>query len=209
MAAFYTSYGVIPPGSNDTTTIEFPYTCAQETCNGGGPTGKGEEYNSNSDIAYATMAYIKLLEYTQGTPLASKAERREWSLALQSLPAVPTAVDGASGAVVFAEATTRGTQQPPADTNAAYSITHLAIISPSQVYTAFSNATSPAMLSIAQNTVDMINRQTHFAPGNGFCLNWPASARVHSNKKKSHALLMNFSNAYAVKVKPNGWPDLR
>ena len=209
VALFYTNYAISTTnGSNDSHVVEFPYTCAQETCNGGGGNGgKGEEYNSNSDIAYATMAYRKLLEYTSNTKNKTVLKERElWTHALKALPSIPKVIDVQGGNVtVFAEATTRGIKQPVADVNSAYAITHLAAIHPSGAIDSFSTTTSKEDLKVAQNTVDMINRVTSFAPGNGYCLNWPAAARVHEYTSDSHALLMNFSESYKSKVKLNGW----
>ena len=228
VAHFYTSYSIPSPLSSS--LVELPFTCAQETCNGASPDGdgKGEEYNSNADISFATMAYQRLLQYTanntsSGGGLATKAERKEWSDALRSLPPIPLAVDPVTNNTVFAEAKTRYGKQPAADTNAEYSISHLAAIHPSQSIQSFrrhssaSGAGSASLkddqvettLKIAQNTVEMINRVTSFAPGNGFCLNWNAAALVHQHKNQSNALLENFSNAYVSHAKPNGWPDLK
>ena len=62
---------------------------------------------------------------------------------------------------------------------------------------------------MARATTTMINSVTRFAPGNGFCLSWPASAAMEDRATAaSGALLANFSAAYARTAKRNGWPDL-
>ncbi|KAH8071340.1 hydrolase [Aureococcus anophagefferens] len=67
---------------------------------------------------------------------------------------------------------------PAPDSNAAYAITHLAAIWPGRLVDAASARVDRELLSVARNTVALVNDVTDFAPGNGFVLNWPASALV-------------------------------
>ena len=73
---------------------------------------------------------------------------------------------------------------------------------------AYRNSTR-GIIPVARATTSMINSATNFAPGNGFCLSWPASAAMEDRvTAASGDLLANFSAAYARTAKRNGWPDL-
>ena len=57
VADFYTSYAVLNPS---TAKYDIPYTCAQEICS-----PSGELHNAHQDVAYARMAYTRLLNFTE------------------------------------------------------------------------------------------------------------------------------------------------
>jgi len=160
VAAFYSSYAVI---NKQRGSKHFPFTCAQEIC-GGGTTGLNitsrswAENDHHQDIAYAEMALIRLLEWTdpqnkqhQASHLASAAERATWRSALASLPPYPLTSSDAKwqrNATVFSEGATyeRGRVWPVwhdakhpqkgvvgASSNAGYPIAHLAAMHPARV----------------------------------------------------------------------------
>ena len=124
VADFYTSYAT--PHNNthhlhDHLTGDWSFdllwTCAQETCNGGARTASGAkaaEHNNHQDLAYARMAYQRLLEYTDPLPPlhhphrprplvpATDQERHQWADMLRGLAPFPTAVT-ADNHTVFAQ----------------------------------------------------------------------------------------------------------
>ncbi|KAH8071300.1 hydrolase [Aureococcus anophagefferens] len=183
VAEFYESYAV---------DGHLPFTCAQETCNSD---PKVAQHNNHQDLAYARMVYQRLIDF------GDDVER--WSRSLAALAPFPLA--NASRGRVFAEAVNAGPAQPAPDSNAAYAITHLAAIWPGRLVDAA--GADRELLSVARNTVALVNDVTDFAPGNGFVLNWPASALVVDGRDAG-ALWANLSAAYARRATPNGWPDL-
>merc|ERR1711871_1122322 len=117
VADFYTSYSVY----NATYRARvFPYTCAQETCN-----QAYTEHHNHQDVAYAVMAYTKLLEYTDpmGPPAinVSASTRAEWSSMLRQLAPFPTQMTS-SNETIWAEADTWWGPSPSPDMDAGYSI---------------------------------------------------------------------------------------
>jgi hypothetical protein len=74
------------------------------------------------------------------------------------------------------------------------------------------------IVAVARETVSLVNRLTRFAPGNGFCLSWPAAAVVAGPPSPAEApqpgptspatLLAGFESAFWSKTRRNGWPDL-
>ena len=185
VAEFYESYAV---------DGDLPFTCAQETCNSD---PKVAQHNNHQDLAYARMVYRRLIDF------GDDVER--WSKSLAALAPFPLA--NASRGRVFAEAVNAGPAQPKPDSNAAYAITHLAAIWPGRLVDAASARVDRELLSVARNTVALVNDVTDFAPGNGFVLNWPAAALVVDGRDAG-ALWANLSAAYARRATPNGWPDL-
>ena len=125
VAAFYSSYAVADASSG---RYELPFTCSQEICNGHSP--QLVENNNHQDIAYARMAYEKLLEYTDPHGVhgadATPAERQRWRKMLDGFTPFPLSRSEAFGQV-FAEALAPPSgPQPAAESNAGYPITHRA-----------------------------------------------------------------------------------
>jgi len=240
VASFYTSYAVAAAaaaaasgtgtGTGTGTAdrrYDLPWTCAQETCNSGATARNGSkaaEHNNHQDLAYARMAYQRLLQFTDpagahGIP-ATAQERATWARMLAGLAAFPLTADAATPSDrVFAQsAAAPGDRPAPVDSNAGgYCIVRLAAIHPAGLVDAYSNHSGgggqdpdgPPILAVARATTQLVNEASDFAPGNGFCLSWPSSAAVEDRQSAaSGALLANFSAAYARKATPNGWPDL-
>ena len=156
---------------NATTGVhDLLYTCAQETCN-----QANTEHNAHQDMAYARMAYGKLLEYTDtrnghnhsldalpqhhrtgtGNVDARLADKRtEWAGMLKSLAPFVTVADPPSGKTVFAEADAWPGSVPGPSSNAGYSITRFAAIFPAMVV---DTASPPDLLALGRDTVEVVN----------------------------------------------------
>ena len=214
VASFYTSYMRKIVRSNDTASaavFDLPWTCAQEICSGGGPLG---EHNNHQDIAYARMAYSRLLALTDNHT-STASERRTWHSRLTALvpfPTVLTSPPSSPQSFVFAEAENvggsiaAGNATPPSSSNNEYPIVKLAAIHPAGLIDRFDPSTAATELELAKRTSELVNAATRFSPGNGFVLSWP-SAAILATPDDAAALLDNFTKAFVRIARPNGWPD--
>ena len=125
IAAFYLSYAV----KNATTGLyHLPYTCAQETCDGGGSAPGNmppARKDNHQDIAYCTQSLQKLLEYTTvgadwGPSIAQ--DRANWTAFLQDL--VPFPLVSNRNLTVYADARNADNSARAWDSNVGYAISH-------------------------------------------------------------------------------------
>jgi len=198
IGAFYLSYMRATNG----TSFCLPHTCAQERC----PSGS-DVVNSHQDIAYATLVFEKLLEYSAPTlpserrAAASRRERDLWRLGLRNLPPFPV-VDG-----IFADAAidcVANSGRKPETINAGYGISHLAGIFPAQIIG--TKSSSPDLLHTARKTVEVINGAVNWLSGGGFDMEFPQAARV-SNRSSARALLDAMQTAIKASSHPNGYTE--
>jgi hypothetical protein len=201
VADFYAAFAVWNATS---AALDLPWTCAQELCASGLRPPRAER-NAHQDLAYARMAAGRLLEFTDPAgphgAAAAPAARRRWARLLAQLAPFPTTL--APGGSVFAEAVADGGgEQPAAASNSEYPISHLAAMFPAQVVRA-----GAPLAAVGRRTAELLNAAAGFAPGNGFCLSWPAAAQV-ATREGARELLAGFRGALARARAPNGWPDL-
>jgi hypothetical protein len=167
---------------------DIPFTCAQEICS-----PSGQLHNAHQDLAYARMAYTKLLNLTEPGSVHTKAllplerheqpddqavtaqDRAEWLRMLHGLAMFPQQISPYGN--IFAEGVgVNSSMMPDPGADSGYPIAHFAAMHPAEV---IDLASDPQLLDVARNTVQMENDGDRFAPGGaGFCLAWPAAAKV-------------------------------
>jgi hypothetical protein len=230
VADFYTSYAqprnTSTSSSADNASGDFdgasvvydiPYTCAQEICS-----PSGNLHNAHQDLAYARMAYTKLLTLTEPDSIHAKAlrlhlqldesvtaqDRAEWQRMLRGLAKFPQ--QPSRYGTIFAEGVgVNSSMMPDPGADSGYPIAHFAAMHPAEV---IDLASDPQLLEVARNTVQMENDGDSFAPGGaGFCLAWPPAAKV-ANRQMARATLENFTRAIplisgANNGTNNGWEN--
>ena len=201
IADFYTSYSV-PSKLLDETVEEvmLPYTCANERCEGAtlGPHTTIEVglpmNNAHQDLAYARMAYGKLLQYTAGDGVhnlsASAAERAAWERMLAALPPYPTvARDNTSSVRVWAESEFPNGSTPFPSSNGAYGIAHMAAVWPAGVVGTWS---PPEEQRTARATIDLMFNAINYGGHQNIVFGWPA-ASLMARRNETRGLLTNYS----------------
>lgn len=207
---FYASYARWEPDSSAPGGRRqvFPYTCAQETCNGYNKS-RGPTQNAHQDISYANMALSKLLQYTDPAlphgASASNATRERWRHLLVTLPRLPMQVDPDTNETMFADSAVAGGGFPPPDSNDGYGIAHLAAVFPANVV---GIGSSDDLLRTARSTVERINGDMKWESGGGFCQMWPQASRAAGyDSAFAEELLQHYTHAVLDTSHPNGYTE--
>jgi len=201
---FYSSYKEI----NHDGEYTLPYTCAQECClTGGGATEK----DNHQDLAYWKMVLRTLIAYATSDEYPNIDEKIvEWTTSLSKIVDYPRVFDELSQTTIFAEADIYANEEdmkPDSRSASGWCISHLAAIWPSQ--NIGYSIDDEILLADARSTVDVMNNATGWAPGNGFCLNLPPTARLaRPGSDDVSWFLGNFSKVIDDKVVGSGWPNL-
>ena len=196
------------------------------------------QHNAVVDIAHATMALQKALEWSAILRLDEQLRSR-WSAVLAGLPRFAPASDntslahgpagvampgGGAGRPAWAESWTapRGTTAgdlakmapAPFAANYMYPIVTHSPIHPCSLVGLHSNTIAPErhreLLAEAVNTVWGNNERSAWHPTNGFCLAWPAATRVTNGSAPGHgtALMDRYEAALQTTMQPNFWPNM-
>lgn len=205
IAGFYISYAKL----NQTTGLyELPYTCAQETCSGGGaPIMPPAVKNNHQDVSYARQILRKLLEYTavpnpEWGPSIEK-DRVEWQSFLERLVQFPL-VASPSGTMIYADAVTMDDGSNLSwDSNAGFAIARYAAVFPAQLIGLDSGSKDK---ETAWNTIKLLNDDIGWVSSGGFDMNFPAASRTVPNDQVSW-LLSKYASLINQTIGPNGYTE--